>query len=206
MINPGRRSVLSAIIGAGALMALCLYRFGGDPDPVYSGKPVGRWFDDLCTGVWSGTPKGAPFAAAHLEFARMDSNAVPYLVSRLRYDRSGLLQRCLVQARKVSLGRQLTADAVFPADRRTYAVVALRQMGARAESSVPALLEAWRRDNDEVKLNVVYALETILLGRTTTRATPQEAAKLEADVFAEVARRYPALASAAISPPRTNSP
>lgn len=206
MKNPGRHAILPGLIGAGLLVVLFLYWFGGAPNPVHSGKPVGRWFDDLCTGVWSGSPKGAPFDAAYLEFSRMDSDAVPYLVSRLRYDRSGILEKCLMLVRKTSFGRDLTADVVLPADRRTYAIVALRQMRTRAESAVPALLEAWRQDNAEVRLNAIFALETILFGKVTIHANPQESAKLESDVLAEVARRYPALAFATISPLRTNSP
>ncbi len=149
------------------------------------------WFKDLCSGVYSGTPKGKAFPAAYAAFPEMGPEAVPYLSEQLTYDRSGYRQRFLLFCRKYPATRGLTANWISFPQRRSYAAVALRRMGPEGETAIPALLEAWSRDLPGVKVNAVTALESILRGHETDGLSQAEWLKLEYSVIAEAAQRYP---------------
>jgi hypothetical protein len=159
--------------------------------PEHAGRPVSAWFGDLCSGVYGGTPKANGYVAAYDAFSVMETNAIPYLTQQLRYDRSGRQQKVVVYLRRYAVSKRLGDYLMWPTARRNYAAVALRQMGPKAEGAIPALLEAWVNDVPEVKVNVVSALESIL-GRTLTDGASQaEWKKVEAEVIAEAALRYP---------------
>ena len=181
-------SVVATVVVGGFLILL------NRTIPNHAGRPVSAWFQDLYSGVYGGTPKAEKFESAYTEFTRMETNVIPYLTKQLQYDRSGVRLEIVKILRRWSATKPFTANLTWPPEHRSYAAVALRQMGPRAEAAIPALLEAWANDAPEVKVNAVSALESILRGQNTDGASPAEWKKLESDVVTEAARRYPSVA------------
>lgn len=186
--------LVSAIVLLGA--AVLYLAFTRVPDPGFEGRRVSAWFDDLCSGVFGGTPRAAKFNEAYHAFARMGSEAVPYLASQLRYGRSGQLERALLRLRNFSLTAPLVKFAILPSSRRQYAATALRQIGPLAEAAVPALMESWKRDSSAMRVESVAALAAIMNMRIPEGAPPVEWQAFEAKVIAEAATKNPAAASA----------
>lgn len=176
---------------AGLLFALPTPR---PPDPTHAGRRVSVWYGDLCTGVFVGTGRASGWAVSYAAFTNMPSEAVPFLVDQLLYDRSGIRQKLIAYSRRFTVTGRLTANIIWPPECRNYAAVALRQMGPRAESAIPALLEAWVHDGPEMRVNAVSALESILRGHTTGGTMQDEQQMLESSVISEASRRYPAVA------------
>lgn len=58
---------LTAIILAG-----CFLFLSGPNDPNHAGRPVSKWFRDLCSGVFGGTPKARGFDLAFAAFSEME--------------------------------------------------------------------------------------------------------------------------------------
>jgi hypothetical protein len=102
--------------------------------------------------------------------------------------------------RKQPVTRPLVKNAILPSSRREYAAVALRRMGASAESAIPALMEAWKRDIPAVKVNCVSAMDAIIycnrpdlqMGDGIDTPTYQ---KSESRIISDAARRFPKIAS-----------
>jgi hypothetical protein len=181
--------LLAALLFSGLVILL------REPIPLHAGRPVNLWFDDLCTGVFGGTAKAKPFAAAYAAFQDIDPSAVPYLCQQLRYDRSGFLEMALPKLRKFKLTKGWADNVVWPSDRRSYAATALRRMGTKAEAAVPALLEVLVREkNIDVKVGAVAALESILRGKVTEDLRPAQFHALEAELIMVALRRHPELA------------
>ena len=156
---------------------------------------MSRWFSDLCSGVYGGSPKAKGFGAAYAAFAEMGPEAVPYLAAQLQFDRSQFRETLLLFLRDNSLTQPLTVNAILPSEHRNYAAVALRRMGSGAESAIPAFLDTWAHGSMELRVNVVAALESILFGRSTDGASPAEWRAIEAAAINEAVRRYPAVAA-----------
>lgn len=164
------------------------------PDPMHAGRRVSAWYGDLCTGVFIGPRRASGWDASYAAFTNMQPDAVPYLTHQLRYDRSGLRQRVVAFLSRHALTKPLAKRIIWPLERRNYAAVALRQMGPKAESAIPDLMEAWANDGSEMKPNAVSALESIMLGHTTDGSSQAQWQALESSVIAEAARRYPKVA------------
>lgn len=160
------------------------------PDPVYSGHPVSYWFGHLCSGVYGGTPRAAAFPAAYAEFSRMDSQAVPYLVWKFRSDPAGFKQRTIVFLKQFRWLAPVTDWLVIPSVVRSYAAVALRQMGPRAESALPALLMVYAKEADaDVRLNAITALAAIMGFSPPEDGSPAVWTEFEKHIVAEAERR-----------------
>jgi hypothetical protein len=191
-----RIKLKSVVVGvACVILAGYFLLFNSPKDPNHAGRPVSAWFQDLYSGVFGGTAKAKGFAAGYAAFSQMEPEAVPYLTKQLRYDRSGIRQKTIVFLRRYSITKPLTRDMIWPPDWRSYAAVALRQMGKRAEAAIPALLETWAHDAPDVKLSAVSALEAILHGSFTGGASSTDSRKIEAAIIAEAGRRYPKVAA-----------
>jgi hypothetical protein len=188
---PKSKTVLIAAIGA--ILAVCFYGLTFPRIPSHAGRPINAWFADLCSGVYAGTPKASEFEAAYAAFAQMGSNAVPYLTKQLHYDRSGFQEKLIGLMRGHAVSRQFAANLILPTEHRSFAAVALRQMGTNAEAAIPALLDACAYDTQAVRINAVSALEAILRGKHTAYAASTEWLKLESDVIAAATRRHPKL-------------
>jgi hypothetical protein len=165
-------------------------------EPKYDGKSVSGWFSDLCVaGIFWDSPHGKPasaFRTASVEFSKMDSNAVPYLVRQLRHDRSGRVQKLMLALNHCRLTTGVTQRFVYPFQRRIYAALALGAMGTNAAPAVPDLLEAWAKDPQaEVKSSSVKALKLVLQGRVSWDRSATDPSQIESRVIAEAARLYP---------------
>jgi hypothetical protein len=189
-------SRLKTVLTGATAVALvgCFLLFTRTNVPYHAGRPVSAWFDELCSGVFGGTPKAGGFDSAYAAFSQMKPDAVPYLTKQLRYDRSGIRQKILAFLRRHSIANRFATDFIWPPERRSYAAVALRQMGPSAEAAIPALLETWAHDAPDVKVNAVSALESILHGGSTDGASQGQWRTLESAVIADAARRYPRVA------------
>lgn len=180
------KSILVGVATAVILTTFLLLNCGNVPN--HAGKPVSEWFQDLYSGVYGGTPKAEKFEAAYAEFARMETNAIPYLTKQLQYDRSGIRLKIVKFLRQHSTTKRFAMDLTWPPQHRSYAAVALREMGPKAEAAIPALLETWAHDDADVKINAMSALESILHGRYSTHG-PNPL------VIEEAGRRFPAVAA-----------
>lgn len=191
MNNATRKSGLLAIA---ALILIGSFLLLSPPAvPSHAGRPVSAWFQDLCSGVFGGTPKAKGSASAYAAFTQVRADAVPYLTKQLKYDRSGIRLKIVQFLRQYSVTKRFAMD-IGPPERRSYAAVALRRMGPKAEAAIPALLETWAHDSPDVKVSAVSALESILFDRTTESATQDQWRKLESAVITEACRRYPKVA------------
>jgi hypothetical protein len=164
-------------------------------DPVVQGKRVSRWYSQLCYGVYGGRSKADNrlFVEAYAAFQQMGSEPVPYLSAKLHYIRSERVELAYRWAIKQPILRSLLRYTIGPTEKRTYAAVALRQIGPPAEAAIPALLEAWKHDCPEVKLNCLHAIASILYGAAPDGLSLVEGKEFEAKVLAEAGRRYPAV-------------
>ena len=166
-------------------------------EPEYDGKPVSGWFHDLCVsgGLFLDLPHGKPasvFRTACVEFSKMNSNAVPYLVKQLRYDRSGRMEKLMFSLNHCRFTTGLTQGFVYPSERRNYAALTLGLIGTNAALAVPNLMEAWAKDDSrEVKLSSVKALKLVLQNRVSCEQSATDPTQFERRVIAEAARLYP---------------
>jgi len=126
----------------------------------------------------------------------MNSDAVPYLVRQLKYDRSGGIESILRRLQTMKMTYPYVKSIVRPTRRRSYAALALRQMGPSATAAVPALLEAWARDKTEVKGSAAAALGAILYEKFPEETYLRDFNAFESMVVADAARRCPDVASA----------
>lgn len=165
-------------------------------DPVVKGKRVSLWHKQLCHGVWGGRSETDDrlFIEAYEAFHHMGSEAVPYLSAKLRCVRSERVEQVYRWAIKQPTLRSLLKNTVGPAEKRDYAAIALRQIGPSAGDAIPALLEAWKHDCAEVKLNCLYAMASIMYGAVPDGLSIAEGKVFEAKVLAEAVRRYPRVA------------
>ena len=156
-----RRILLLAGIAAVAAV-LCIPLFQRLREPMYEGRRVSAWFGDLCMGVFPGHD-ASRWSAASAEFSRMDSNAVPFLVKQLTYDQGGTIERMELGARKVLILSQFTKQLVIPSMQRTYAAVALKQMGTNAVSALQPMQVAIQHEPQrDVRVNTVMAMAVIV--------------------------------------------
>jgi len=178
-------SLLSALAG------LAVWLPHHHSEPVYQGRTVSYWYETLCSGVFGGTPAATGFQQAYDAFAHVGPEMVPYLTEKLRYDRAGVREMIIHVAKKVPCLRKLTKKIIIPTERRSYAAVALRQMGPKARTAIPALLEAWASDNTRVKINAVSALEAILGHKPSDGLRPADWQRLEKNIISQAAHECP---------------
>ena len=191
-----------ALVGLlAAIVAFTLLNGTSAPNPEFRGRRISTWFDQLCSGMFSGSPAGDRFPEAYDAFTQMGPEVVPYLAWQLGNDRSQMKESVLLWLKQQRITGPLMQYAILPSSRRTYAAVALRRMGASAETAVPALLKAWKNDIPEVKINCVSAMAAILhAGRPGSETVDGLGAakyrEFERKVVLEAAERFPAMANA----------
>lgn len=126
-----RRQVGLAAVLLAALMLVLSMAVPGVPDPVHQGKRVSVWFDQLCTGVFTG-PGRKDVGEAYEAFHHMGPEAVPYLVGRLDMDPSGRIEKTLLWLRRYPFTAPLVNNIVLPTSKRHYAQTALGAAPARS--------------------------------------------------------------------------
>jgi hypothetical protein len=185
-----RRLLLNATFAAAGVGLILVFIALRQPrTPVFEGKPISAWFEQLCCGILGGSSE------AYNAFTRMtsnNSNAVPYLVGRLTYLRASRTEKVVLWLKRNWLTGPFAKDIILPNTRRCYAAVALQRMGPSASSAVPALLEAWKLDIREVQVNCVAALAAILYGRVPADGlSPSDWMRFESQTVADAARAFP---------------
>jgi hypothetical protein len=181
--------------------------------PVYEGKRVGEWFDDLCSNPFNSSgqldPNKARVRTAAVEaFSRMDSNVVPYLVRELT-QRATYREKFILKGRDMPILNPLFKHIYVPSHLRRTAAFALRQMGTNAEASAPVLLLEYRKSK-----HPTYAIALSFVLGMPYRPTNSELAlnDLEESVMKVAKARYPDLFPPQLVPldtnalPATNSP
>lgn len=161
----------------------------GPPDPVYSGHPVSWWFRQLSSGTNGEPPLGTGFAVAYEAFARMDSDAVPYLTRQLASDPSGTRTRAIDFLRRYPRLRPLISHLSYPPEVRESATLALRRMGPRAESALPVLLDVWGRDQFDNRLEALLTITAVLGEQFPKRFTESQFEAFQERLLAEAVRR-----------------
>ncbi len=167
--------------------------------PVYEGKRVDEWFDALCTGDGLGGKDKSQFERLQV-FSRMDSNAVPFLVSSLHSRGANHLEKVLLFGRSLPVISSVVRVIPLPSRRRSFAAMALREMQSKAEPSIPALVQALALESHRgVKTAMLDALKEICGIRNEPFYTLWSKS-YETRVLKEVCERYPYLF------PGTNAP
>jgi hypothetical protein len=185
-----------------ALMLVLSMAVPGVPDPVHQGKRVSVWFDQLCTGVFTG-PRRKDVGEAYEAFHHMGPEAVPYLVGRLDMDPSGRIEKTLLWLRRYPITEWMVKGVILPSSKRHYAQTALGAMGGSAVKAMPALLKNWTRESPSERANctatiasIMYALDPSPDLQPKQVRMQAEAQQFERLVIAEAARRYPDAAKA----------
>jgi hypothetical protein len=174
-LRPTRRTILLAVVALSA----CFFMLRRPWEPVYEGQTVSAWFDDSFHG-------DGPVSA----FSRMDSNAVPFLLKQLNYDRDGRVERFEAWARKVPLLSEFANRIILPSSRRLYAAVALQHLGTNAVSAIPSLMADYEREpNKDVRISIVVAMAKIVGIPFRQSYTPAELQEFEHTVLERVRKR-----------------
>lgn len=185
-----RVTILLTMMVAGFLV---LPRFweaiSGPPDPVYSGHRVSWWFRQLSSGTNGEPPLGTGFAVAYEAFARMDSDAVPFLTRQLASDPSGTRTRAINFLRRYPRLRPLIGHLSYPPEVREFASLALRRMGPRAESALPVLLDVWGRDQFDNRHEALLTVAAVLGEQSPKRYTRSQFEAFQERLLAEAVRR-----------------
>src|SRR4051812_37352208 len=185
-MRPTRRTLLLVAGIAVIAASLCVPVLQRLREPVYQGRRVSAWFDDLCSGVFAGHDASRVSSAA-VAFGRMDSNAVPFLLGQFSSDRSGRIERLELAARKVPIFAQFAHRLVLPSSRRTYAAVALQHLGTNAVCALTPLLANYGRDRSPpVGMNILVAMAHIVGVPTRESWTPAQWQEFERTVLERV--------------------
>ncbi|HTL18394.1 MAG TPA: hypothetical protein VL793_14255 [Patescibacteria group bacterium] len=177
------------------ISATAVWRFLREPEPTFQGKPVSFWYESLCTGVFVGTQRAPNFDKAYEGFRKMGPEMVPYLTSRLRYDRSGYREKVIRISRKIPFLKGLAKRMILPTERRCYAAVALRQMGPSAKAAIPDLMEVYVNDSPRVGLNAIAALGAILDTKLPEGQNMRQLADVKNQILAQAAQLCPRTAA-----------
>jgi hypothetical protein len=178
---------VSILLAGGIAAALLLRARLGAVDPEFEGKRISAWFGQLFSMDRNGN--NVPVSCvAEGAFTRMKSEAVPYLLARVKY--SPLADRLVVWLKRNVVTSRWAKRLTLASDKQRKAISVLCQMGPSAMSAVPALLKTWEDENStDVKQHVVFALGCIL-DRTPQRGVLlSEWAKFESETIAEAKRR-----------------
>jgi hypothetical protein len=183
------RVVLATILLASMFLAPGILERRGQP--VYEGRRVGEWFDDLCLGSLS-VPIDSKVVErktrASAAFTRMDSNAVPFLIKKLRTPDSAVQEKLIMRARKLAITKPVGERLIPPSHARLYAAHALGRMGVQGESALPALVTAFESESET---NVAKTIRDSLL---TITSTPLESSNATPENLSQSIRsRYPRL-------------
>jgi len=142
-----------------------------DIDLFSGSKKLSEWFDQLCTAasVRSGSDMiraNALMAQAREAILEVGADAVPYLLSQLRIDPTGQVERQLLQMRNSGQRNTVTLDYVdsiiLPSTRRIRAARLLGDIGAPAEEALPLLIELWSQDSSLNRTHYSYGVQKIL--------------------------------------------
>ena len=160
VLRPTHRAILLVVVAAlAALIGLpILQRLR---EPVYQGRRVGAWFDDLCAGIVPNHDANVRIAASRA-FSCMDSTAVPFLLKQLTYDQGGTIERLELSTRKVPVVSHVAAMLILPSAKRTYAAMALSNMGTNAVVALEPMLAARRGERQgSVRQEIEVAIAAI---------------------------------------------
>jgi hypothetical protein len=121
----------------------------------------------------------------------MGPEMVPFLTRKLRYDRSGYLEKTIIVCKKVPFLNLVAKRMILPTERRCYAALALRRLGPSAVTAIPDLMEACVKDSFRVRLNAVAALGAILNDKIPEGLSPPQFKTVESRVLSQAAQLYP---------------
>ena len=162
--------LLAVLVGGGVLWALLQPH-----EPRYAGKSVSYW---LGGGLSKFDTQGQVFWPM-LPFPKVDSNAVPVLITALR-TKDGTTRRIYNSVwHKFPIWLKKLLP-VPPPDRliRIRAIIWLQDLREQARPAIPALIQVMQNDtNSNVRAQVPQALAAIDLNDPTVRAALIEAAK-----------------------------
>lgn len=128
-----------------------------DIDLFSGSKKLSEWFDQLCTGTFArGTyamiRANGLMAQAREAILEMEGEAVPYLLSQLRIDPTGEVEKQLRQMRSSAQRNKVTLDyldsIILPSTRRSQAAQLLGYIGAPAAEALPELVKLWSQHSE----------------------------------------------------------
>jgi hypothetical protein len=154
--------VLLALLLACVVSAIAWLSLSHLLQPIYDGKRIGEWFDDLSIATPAAFEKPERrnrYRDARFAFRRFDSNAVPFLAKQLRAPNAPLQEALIVRGRQLPVVGQIFDDLLVPRQKRAYALEAIKIMGTNAGSAVPALVASLQREpNTNLTQSIVVAL------------------------------------------------
>jgi HEAT repeat protein len=154
-----RRSVIRITLASclllGGLAALMWQPKSGPPEPVFQGKPLTFWLEDLYRMT---APRnysislGGPGARAVRE---LGTNAVPYLIHMITVNQERLSDKPEMLAKNARL---LSTNCTTAQENLARAVNACQVLGPKAKAAIPTLLPLLEDQNSEVRVATVTAL------------------------------------------------
>jgi HEAT repeat protein len=178
--------LVCVLLSIAAVGGLLWWSPWAQPEPVYDGKPLSFWLTDTTP-----TPgKGPDYTIAR------DTNAIPFLVKALKYSLSDRAKN------------KHTPGQPPEARRRSHAAMVLMLMGPLAEPAIPALIRAWKNDDDSMVThyavlalvgigkadrNVVMALSEALREPDRCRLATNALLRLDPEAAARAGISLPAL-------------
>jgi hypothetical protein len=151
------------------IVPACLDHFR---QPVYEGNRIGAWFNDAALPGNLASRSDPELirrkVAAWDAFARMDSNAIPFLVRMLQTPDSDLRRKGILLARDLDFLSPFTRRLILPDQKRRTAANALSGLQTRSKSSLPHLIAAFEKESDR-DMKSVYLNAIAVISRAPPR-------------------------------------
>ncbi len=133
--------VLVAVLGG----LVWLVFFAGEPEPVYQGKRLSAWLEDLSPTSIVSHP--AEFQIATNAVRHIGTNAIPTLLRMLQARDSALTLKLVALAEQQ---RVVKIHYVRASERNLQAVSGFGTLGAKAKDAVPPLMKIYQQNNSPV--------------------------------------------------------
>lgn len=172
--NRNRRTIL--IVVALVICAIAWFVFRGGNEPMYKGKSVNAWLDEVARGriAWTN---------AEAEFPKMGAMAVPYLIDRMKQHNTPLFKI----EQKVYFRLPLAVHAWLPPpcnadDLRIEIPSILRAMKTDAIPAMPAMIDALSDKEEGVRMNA--AISVGIIRRYLKRTDPRSCTRYDSHAVA----------------------
>jgi hypothetical protein len=177
-----------AVAGCALIAVVTVLIWPGEKEPEYQGKRLSEWLDVYLPHFQSDLYRGMPELRGSAAAVRqIGTNAIPFLLKWVRYDRPAWRDRLIVAANRIQMPRDRKAAVIGALEdsrehRAELARVGFYILGSEASSAVPALAEVMNRPaSPTAACNATYSLSycgkdalPALIAVFTNRALPSK--------------------------------
>jgi len=156
-----KRWIFIAIAALAAVSAASFVFLPLKPEPLYEGRPVSFWIEQMGWRSVQGSPAPVPLNVRAWEaFSRTNQEALPFLIATLKA--SPPLRDVLVARLRPILPRKIAARLPlrdYPVDlAKADALSAMSRMGPNAREAVPALIKTLTDNQNRIRHAAAYVL------------------------------------------------